>query len=82
MTTLPVDIVLAVLLVEAGVLLARRVALADVLAALLPGAAMLLALRAVLSGQGTGAAMIWLAVSGLIHAWDLYRRGWLKKPRR
>ena len=70
-----VDIVLAVLMLEAAFLLARRRDAAAVVLALLPGGLMMLALRAAL----TGAAWPWialpLAASFPVHLLDVRRRG-------
>ena len=67
-----VDIVLAVLAVEAVWLTLRR--RTDVLPALLPGALILLALRAALTGAPWWAVAGWLALSLPAHLYDLRRR--------
>ena len=70
-----VDIVLAVMLVEAIALIARGRAATTVVFALLPGALMLLALR----GALVGAAWPWIALalgtSFPVHLADLRQRG-------
>ena len=71
------DVVLAVMLAEAVYLVAvRRRPFGSVVLALLPGALILLGLRAAL----TGAAWYWvalpLAASLPPHLFDLKRRGW------
>lgn len=69
-----VDIVLAVITLEAIWLLSRGMRIADVLSLLLPGALILLALRAAL----VGAAWPWIAILLLasfpVHLIDLARR--------
>lgn len=77
---LAADAALAVLALEAVFLLARawrrgdRAAGFDALAAVLPGACLLLALRAALTGGGV-MVLIWLAASLPAHALDMWRRG-------
>lgn len=71
-----VDIVLAVMLVEAIVLAARGRPVGAVVLALLPGALMLLALRAALTGAGWLWIAVALAASFPAHLLDLRRRGW------
>lgn len=76
---LVVDLVLAVLALEAVALLLlhRRTGAGlgprDVAAKLLPGLCLLLALRA--AGGGGPAVVLWLAAAGVAHAVDL-RRDW------
>lgn len=67
-----VDIVLAVLALEAVWLIARR--RADVLPALLPGVLILLAVRAALTGAPWWMVAGWLALSLPAHLYDLRRR--------
>ena len=67
-----VDIVLLVLAGEVVWLIARR--RVDVLPALLPGALILLALRAALTGAEWPAVALWLALSFPAHVYDLRRR--------
>ena len=67
-----VDLVLAVLLVEAVVLVARR--RATMLTALLPGVFILLGLRAALTQAGWPWVAAALAASFPAHLVDLYRR--------
>lgn len=70
-----VDIVLAVLLVEAVALIARGRNAVKVMLALLPGAMMLIATRAALTGAGWQAVALALAASFPLHLLDLRRRG-------
>ena len=72
-----VDLVLAVLAIEAAWLVARR--RADVLTALLPGALILLGLRAALTGAGWPIVAMWVALSLPAHLYDLRRR-WRATP--
>lgn len=67
-----VDIVLLVLAIEALWLAARR--RIDVLPALLPGALILLAVRAALTGSEWWVVAGWLALSLPAHLYDLRRR--------
>lgn len=75
-----VDIVLLLVLLEAGVLAAyfcfrkKGIPLADLVPNLLAGAFLLLALRTVLSGGGWMTACACLAAAGLSHVIDLKRR--------
>lgn len=71
-----VDIVLAVILLEAIVLVARGRPVVGVALALLPGALMLLAVRAALTGAGWPWIALALAASFPVHLLDLRRRGW------
>jgi len=71
-----VDIVLAFMVVEFMWLVARRNRPpADVLIALLPGAMMMLALRAALIGADWMWIALWLALSLPAHLEDVRRRG-------
>ncbi len=70
-----VDIVLAVLVAEALVLLARRRDAAGVVLALLPGGLILLALRAALIGAAWPWIALPLAASLPVHLLDVRRRG-------
>lgn len=67
-----VDIVLGVLAIEALWLIARR--RRDVLPALLPGALILLAVRAALTESEWWVVAGWLALSLPAHLYDLRRR--------
>lgn len=79
-----VDIALAVIALEFAILLARapkedRKARAVALVlALGPGACLMLALRAALTGGHLVWVAIWLAASLPLHIADLARRGWHK----
>ncbi len=68
-----VDMVLVFMLVE-GLWLGRRRAPADVLFMLLPGALMMLALRAALTGAGCLWVASWLLLSLPAHLEDVRRR--------
>ncbi len=71
-----VDVVLAVMLVEAIFLIARRrSAAATIILALLPGAIILLGVRAALTGAGWPWVALALAASLPVHLADLRRRG-------
>lgn len=66
---------LAVLALEAAwLILGRRRPPVAVLLALLPGALMVLALRAALTGAGWPVVAFWLAASLPVHLADLHRR--------
>lgn len=70
-----VDVALAVLLIEAlALILWRRRPLAGVLTTVIPGACLLLALRASLTGAGVGWIGLWLALSLPAHLADLWKR--------
>ena len=75
-----VDLVLAVMVVEALALAlyrrstGRGLALIDVVAMLVPGACLLLALRTALAGADGVAIALWLTVALAAHLVDLYRR--------
>ncbi len=70
-----VDIVLAVMLIEAVALIARGRAAATIVLAFLPGALILLAVRAALTGAGWPWVALALAASFPAHLGDLRRRG-------
>ncbi len=67
-----VDVVLAVLAVEAGWLWSRG--RRDIIAALVPGALILIGLRAALTGAEWPVVALWLALSFPAHLFDLRRR--------
>ena len=70
-----VDLVLAFMAVEAIILiLVKRRAPITVLLTILPGAVMMLALRAALTGAGWRWVAIWLTVSLPLHLADLRHR--------
>jgi hypothetical protein len=75
-----VDLALVFMATEAGVLLAYRwrlergPAVGDVLSVLIPGACLLLALRAALSAAGPATIMALLLMALLAHLYDLQRR--------
>ncbi len=69
-----VDLVLAVIALEFGVLLWRRRRPGAVALALGPGVCLLLALRCALTGAGWAWVAFWLAASFPIHLADLARR--------
>lgn len=69
-----VHLVIAVLLIETGVLtLTRRPLLRELAPHLLAGLGLLLALRSVVLGEPWPAAAFWLAASGLAHAAGVWR---------
>ncbi len=70
-----VDIVLAVIAIEALMLIARRRSAATVVLALSPGVLMLVAVRAALVGSGWYVVALALAASLPVHLLDLRRRG-------
>ncbi|WP_226896051.1 hypothetical protein [Polymorphobacter sp. PAMC 29334] len=70
-----VDIVLAVMLVEMIILIKRRGHAATIILAFLPGALILLAVRAALTGAGWQWVALALAASFPAHLADLRRRG-------
>lgn len=71
-----VDIVLMVMLVEAAVLIfRRRTAAATIVLAFLPGALILLGVRAALTGAGWQWVALALAASFPAHLLDVRRRG-------
>jgi hypothetical protein len=70
-----VDLVLAVMAVEALILIfAMKRSMLTVLLTILPGAAMMLALRAALTGAEWQIVAIWLTVSLPLHLADLRHR--------
>ena len=72
-----VDLILLVMLAEALWLrLRRQVGLVDVALALLPGALILLAARAAITGADWPLIALPLALSFPVHLADLRRRGW------
>lgn len=69
-----VHLIIAIVLVEALLLLAlRRALLIDLGAHLLAGLALLLALRSVLAGDGPTSGIAWLALAGVAHGAALWR---------
>ena len=70
-----VDIVLAVILVEVAVLITRGREPIAVIVAVLPGAMILLAVRAALTGAGWPFVALALVLSFPLHMLDLRRRG-------
>jgi len=71
-----VDIVLVVMLVEAAILIVRRrAAAATIVLAFLPGALILLGVRAALTGAGWQWVALALAASFPVHLLDVRRRG-------
>ena len=69
-----IDFALAVILVE-GLWLGRKRPAVDVMLMLLPGALLMLALRAALTGAGWQIVALWLALSLPVHLADVWRRG-------
>lgn len=69
-----VDLVLAFMVVEAIILIMRKRRALTVALTILPGAAMMLALRAALTGVGWQMVAIWLTVSLPLHLADLRHR--------
>jgi hypothetical protein len=74
-----VDVVLAVLLVEAIWLRFRANRWADIIPALLPAILMMIALRAALTGMTWPFVSIPLALAFPVHIYDLKRRHMLKR---
>jgi hypothetical protein len=72
-----VDVVLAVLLVEAIYLRFRGNSLADIVPALLPAVLMMIGLRAALTGMTWPFVSIPLALAFPLHLYDLRRRNFL-----
>ena len=71
-----IDLVLGFLVLEVLVLgLSRRAAGASLVIAALPGACLLLALRAALTGANWSWVALWVALSLPAHLADLGRRG-------
>lgn len=77
-----VDVVLAVLLVEAMWLRRRGQRWADILPALLPAVLMMVGLRAALTGLNWAFVSIPLALAFPVHLYDLKRRGMIGPVRR
>lgn len=75
-----VDVVLAVLLVEAVWLKWRGNAFADIIPALLPAVLMMLGLRAALTGMAWPFVSVPLALAFPVHLYDLRRRGMIGTP--
>jgi hypothetical protein len=73
-TGLAVDIVLAFMAIEAIIIIARGKPALSVMLTILPGAAMMLALRAALTGASWQWIAMWLAVSLPLHLADLRHR--------
>lgn len=69
-----VDLVLAFMAVEAVVLVMMKRRALTVVLTILPGAVMILALRAALTGAGWQWVAIWLTVSLPLHLADLRHR--------
>ncbi len=69
-----VDLVLAFMAVEAIILIAMKRPALTVMLTILPGAVMMLALRAALTGAGWQWVAIWLTVSLPLHLADLRHR--------
>ena len=69
-----VDLVLVVMAVEALVLVSTKRRALTVVLTILPGAAMMLALRAAMTGAGWQWVAIWLTVSLPLHLADLRHR--------
>ena len=69
-----VDLVLAFMAVEAVVLVMMKRRALTVVLTILPGAVMMLALRAALTGAGWQWVAIWLTVSLPLHLADLRHR--------
>ncbi len=69
-----VDLVLVVMAVEALVLVSMKRRALTVVLTILPGAAMMLALRAAMTGAGWQWIAIWLTVSLPLHLADLRHR--------
>jgi hypothetical protein len=69
-----VDVVLAVLFVEALWLKARRNRWADIVPALLPAVLMMIGLRAALTGMAWPFVSVPLALAFPVHLYDLRRR--------
>jgi hypothetical protein len=69
-----VDLVLAFMAIEAIILIAMKRRALTVVLTILPGAVMMLALRAALTGVGWQWVAIWLTVSLPLHLADLRHR--------
>ncbi len=74
-----VDVVLAVLAIEAIWLKWRGNGWADILPALVPAVLMMIALRAALTGMAWPYISLPLAAAFPIHLYDLKRRGMLRR---
>lgn len=70
-----VDVVLAVMVIEALWLRRRGQAWADIAAALMPAVLMMLGLRAALTEMPWPFIAVPLALAWPVHLYDLYRRG-------
>jgi hypothetical protein len=77
-----VDLVLAVLALEAIWLKFRGNKWADIIPALLPAVLMMIALRAALTGAAWPFVSLPLALAFPVHLYDLHRRGMLKSAAR
>lgn len=75
-----VDVVLAVLLMEALWLRLRGQKWSDIIPALLPAIFMMLGLRAALTGMALPFVSIPLALAFPVHLYDLHRRKMLRRP--
>lgn len=69
-----VDFVIAFMVVEATILILMKRRALTVIITILPGAVMMLALRAAITGAGWQWVAIWLAVSLPLHLADLRHR--------
>jgi hypothetical protein len=69
-----VDVVLAFMALEAIIIIARGRAAKTVLLTILPGAAMMLSLRATMTGASWQWIAVWLTVSLPLHLADLRHR--------
>jgi hypothetical protein len=76
-----VDVVLAVLFIEAIWLRQRGRLWTDILAALLPAVLMMLALRAALTGMAWPFISLPLALAFPVHLYDLHRRAMLRSAK-
>lgn len=74
-----VDVVLAVLVVEALWLRLRRQKWADIMPALLPAILMMLGLRAALTGSEWPFISLPLALAFPVHLYDMHRRRMLRR---
>ncbi|MES2783715.1 MAG: hypothetical protein V4657_13035 [Pseudomonadota bacterium] len=74
-----VDVVLAVLVVEALWLRLRGQKWADIIPALLPAILMMLGLRAALTGMEWPFVSLPLALAFPVHLYDMYRRRMLRR---
>lgn len=69
-----VDLILLFMLIEAAFLIARGKPVVTIVLTLAPGAAMMLALRAAITGSSWVWVAIWLTVSLPLHMADLRHR--------